>query len=199
MNNTNDSVSYTDIAIDLETFDTSPTAAMSIISAVAFNRATGEHQSLEDSFYEFVDVNSCIRAGLTVNGHTIMWWLGQSDEARNMLIDGQPMAIELAVMLEKLSSWYGQQCMQHNSVLNVWSNGANFDLPILRHAYAACDSVTPWKFYHEKCFRTLADEASHIRKNTEFNGLKHHPYWDNVHQIKVQHAVRTELGLIKQS
>ncbi len=37
----------------------------------------------------------------------------------------------------------------------IWGNGAGFDQPILSAVYRAVGVVQPWKFFNERCYRTL--------------------------------------------
>jgi hypothetical protein len=57
------------------------------------------------------------------------------------------MSLELA--LSSLAQFVPQQ-----DVL-VWSNGASFDIPILNSAFNDVNVAAPWKFYNERCYRTM--------------------------------------------
>lgn len=62
----------TNIMLDLETLGTCPGSVILQIGAVRSNNG------LERT----ITIDSCLRAGLTVDGDTIGWWLRQSEAAR---------------------------------------------------------------------------------------------------------------------
>ncbi len=132
------------IMIDLETMSMSMRAAIVSIGAVAFT-ADGLLSSIRNPFYRNVNLQSCLQAGLDVDGETVYWWLGQSEEARAALL---PERLPISVALMHLREWIPDDAM-------IWSNGAAFDLPILRSAYDACGLTLPWSRKNEQCFRTL--------------------------------------------
>ncbi len=132
------------VMIDLETMSMSMRAAIVSIGAVTFT-TDSPLSSMRSPFYRNVDLQSCLHAGLEVDGATVYWWLNQSEEARESLLsDPQP----LAEALVRLREWLPDGAM-------IWSNGAAFDLPILRSAYEACGLTLPWSRGNEQCFRTL--------------------------------------------
>lgn len=45
----------------------------------------------------------------------------------------------------------------------IWSNGASFDIPILANAFRKAGMNVPWKFWNERCFRTVKSIYSDIK------------------------------------
>lgn len=132
------------VMIDLETLGT---AANSVILSVGAVRFTAD--GLSDEFYVDVSIDSCLDQGLKIEGRTLAWWMGQSDEARSVF--GRT-GLALPVALAALSSsfdWEGTK---------VWCNGLNFDLPILDTAYRACGMGVPWAYYNARDYRTVKYE-----------------------------------------
>ena len=71
------------IMIDLETLDTSPSAAIiSLIGAVKFRSAT--QTPLGDKFYLPVSIQSNLDEGRTISGDTLRWWMNQDDGAQRI-------------------------------------------------------------------------------------------------------------------
>lgn len=129
------------IMVDLETMSTRPDAAIVSIGAVAFNS-----ERIMDSFYVRVDLQSCIDAGLRVDGETVYWWLKQSREAREAL---EYHRLDIREALEKFSSWRRDYLLQ-----GLWGNGASFDNAILSTAHRKLDlPQTP--YFIDRCFRTV--------------------------------------------
>lgn len=186
------------VMIDLETMSSHMDAAIVAIGAVAFDpRGSSLLDMLSVSiegqpdtcFYTNVQLQSCLNAGLKVSGDTIMWWLQQSQEARDAISSTPSVAIWSA--LYKLLVW-----IEHVKPEQVWAH-ANFDLSILDTAYKACGwSKVPWKYYNARDVRTIYDLAysgEKVPNIPETN--KHHALYDAARQaIGVQICYR-KLGV----
>lgn len=147
-----------EIMVDLETMSTKSNAAIISIGAVKFDTR------IKSEFYEVVALQSSINVGLSVEARTILWWMEQDDESRNEFHKG----VHLSHALYKFSAWVG------NGDKNIWGNGASFDNVILRNAYDACGLTTPWKFYEDRCYRTIKNlfpEITCDRIGTHHNAL----------------------------
>jgi hypothetical protein len=168
------------LMLDLETMGNRAGCAIVSIGAVEFNLETGK---LGREFYERVYLQSCLDAGLFVQGGTIYWWLGQSEAARKQICMPSE---NLSNVLEKFKSFtacLGDFCL--------WGNGARFDIGILEAAYHAIGrgEVLPWKFRNERDVRTLVAFAPSIKENYPFTGVEHNPIDDCKHQIAYSHAI----------
>lgn len=170
----NESV-FTDVMLDLETMGKKSNAVIVSIGAVEFNMETGETGR---AFYQVVDLQSCLDVGLIVNGSTIYWWLQQSDEARKRIcIKGE----HIRTVLTLFGSWMQDRVAK----INIWGNGARFDIGILEDAFVACGfNEMPWYFRSERDVRTLVGFAPDIKANMPFEGVEHDPIADCKHQIK---------------
>lgn len=162
------------IMIDLETMDTKPTSAITAIGAVAF---TLEEGIIEPHFYQKVDLQSSIEVGLTVNGNTIEWWLGQGEEARaEMMKPG----LHITHSLFNFFNWYKtvEGC-------EVWGNGSSFDNPIMDNAYAKCGLAAPWEHFNHRCYRTIKVLGRDVPKVKPI--IAHHALHDAIAQA--QHLI----------
>lgn len=166
---------YTDIMLDLETLGRNSNSVILSIGAVEFNIETGETGR---EFYTTVDIQSCLDAGLKVGGNTLYFWLQQSEAARKAVSEpGFP--IETA--LKKFENWM----LDCPTEINIWGNGARFDIGILEDAFIACGyQDMPWYFRSERDVRTLVSFAPEVKENMPFEGIYHHPISDCKHQIK---------------
>ena len=132
-------------------------------------------------------IDSSMRAGCTVQGKTIKWWLQQSEFARERLFrDPEPIGLRDA--LSQFRGWYGEPKL-------TWSHGSNFDLTILDSAYALYDQLPPWRYKDVRDTRTLFWLAHTLRgSNRELMlrpGTKHDALEDALHQATwVQEAYR---------
>lgn len=132
----------TDVMLDLETMGTSANAAIVAIGAVEFDI---ERTFIGRKFYAVVNLQSAIENGGVVDGDTIRWWLGQSDEARAAIRVGDE---HINVALIQFSGWLDPEA-------RVWGNGAAFDNVILASAYRRSQIELPWKFWNDRCYRTI--------------------------------------------
>ena len=142
------------LMIDLETLGLTPGCVITQIGLVAFNEDDDEITSEQIR----VSIDSCLRAGLTVDGSTIRWWFGQSADARAEMAndDGLSLAPAIAAVHNFVNS-YAQSA-------KIWAHGASFDPPILEAAAKAVDLGVPWHFRKIRDTRTLVDLSPRVEK-----------------------------------
>lgn len=128
------------VMLDLETMGNSAQAPIIAIGAVEFD-ANG----LGHTFYEVVDLESSMRLGLHPDASTIMWWMQQSDEARAAF---KRPGVQLVEALTNFANWLAPN-------VELWGNGAAFDNAILSSSYRAANLMQPWKFWNDRCYRTV--------------------------------------------
>jgi hypothetical protein len=158
------------IMVDLETMDSKPTSAITAIGAVIFNPTTGEYG---DKFYTRVDLQSSMDAGLSVSGSTFNWWLTQSEDARKEIVkQGVPL---------KNALYDFAQFFPHGN-MKVWGNGASFDNAILQNAFANQKMLLPWKFWNDRCYRTIKSMNTDIP--FVIDGTAHNALDDAVSQAR---------------
>jgi hypothetical protein len=138
--------------LDLETMGNTSNCAIISIGAVMFDPS---RDGLGPEFYEVVNIESCVEAGLRLDASTVMWWMQQSDEARAQF--NTTSALPLIEALGKFSQWF-----LANAGECVWGNGASFDNVILGNAYKAVGLRQPWKFWNDRCYRTLKGEFKDV-------------------------------------
>ncbi len=189
----------TDVMLDLETMGSGSTAAIIAIGAVAFNRDTG-FIDMDNPFYQTVSLQSCIDAGLSIDGGTVMWWCGRSDEARKGITEGEPLSLIEALMA--LRTWlmpYNRPFLVDkipgNRSVRVWGNGADFDNPILSNAYRATGIEQPWGVFRGRCYRTKKDDFRHI--TLERYGVHHNAIDDAISQARHLCEIYTEFNHLK--
>lgn len=161
-----------DIMIDLETLGTKPGSAIVALAAVT---------SHGGEFYRVVVVESCVKAGLTIDPSTVQWWLQQNDQARSIFRESttkEPLADVLQQFCDGVS-----EMRQQDKDLRFWGNSAAFDLGLLGDAYDAAGIARPWKFWEECCYRTLKNLRRDV-KPTAFDGTQHNALHDARHQMK---------------
>lgn len=166
------------VMIDLETMGNDSYSSIVSIGAVNFDIETGETGK---EFYIDVSFQSCIDFGLGINASTILWWLGQNEEARQKLINGQKNASDLPTALQKLSDFI-ELCGGKD--VQVWGNSARFDMGLLQNAYQKAKMTYPWDFRKERCVRTLLAFKPEAKKAVANVGVAHDPVDDCLFQIR---------------
>ncbi len=131
------------LMIDAETLATTADAVLLSIGAVPFDLVTGEVS--DEGFYVSISIDSNLEYGRRVSEDTLLWWLKQSAAAQQVFHEPKE---HLREALLQFCDWIGANDYE------VWSNGADFDIPMLAHAFTQCGMAVPWKFYNSRCFRT---------------------------------------------
>lgn len=172
------------IMLDFETLDTAPTAAVLSFGAVKFDPFTGQ---TSEQFYCNFSLEDCLAYNRTISPSTLMWWMSQSEAARNMVFD-QTRALSLDGFTTAFSKW----CGPAHDIEGVWANGSDFDLPIVKSIYDDVAKALPWEYFKhrdQRTLRSLNPMASKLAKSVKFDGVKHNPLDDCLHQVKVLHTV----------
>lgn len=169
--------SFTDVMVDLETLGTGPHALILSIGAVPFT--LGSHEVIPENderlFYHVIYPESAYRNGGMIDPDTVMWWLEQSFEARNALINPSVEPVSIHAALQEFVNWIAAYTNGEKKV-RIWGNGAAFDNVILRSAFENAGIIPPWKFWNDRCYRTV--KASNRGVPCERYGVHHHALWD---------------------
>ncbi len=156
----------THIMVDLETLGTRPGSAIFSIGAIKFkdNKIIGE-------FLGNPSLESNIDNGLTLDPHTIRWWMAQDDKARSQFENATG---ELKGVLKDFSTWAGPA-----KNLAMWGCGSDFDNALLAEAYKRCEMQVR--------YRTIKEMFPDIEPT--FVGVKHNALDDAMaqahHLIKI--------------
>lgn len=167
------------VMLDLETLGTRPGCAIRSVGAVTFDLGS----RVGEEFYANVDLGSCLGVGLTIEAGTLLWWEDQAPEARAAL---RRDPVTLDHLADQFTGWFrrvGGEC--------VWSQGSDFDGPILAAALARVTRVVPWKFHNARDTRTAYALAGFDPRSVPREGTYHNALDDARHQVAcVQAAVK---------
>ena len=146
------------LMLDLETLGTTPGCVVLSIGAVEFDL-----NGIKGEFHAHIDIDSSTSLGLQVDARTVMWWLDQSKEAQNALLQADTFPIQDVLnAFNDTFEWKD---------LKIWANGASFDFPILEAVYKAAYRRAPWMYYNQMDFRTMKNL---VPKNS-YELLRVHP------------------------
>ncbi len=169
-------MSGTDVMVDLETLDTKPSAVILSIGACVVDLDAGK---ISDHFYRVISVESCLEAGLTESASTKAWWDKQSPEARKVFTDPSISLTQALVEFGKYLKFFG------SGTVKLWGNGSDFDNTILIHAYDKIGLDAPWRFYNNRCFRTIKNAMSDHIQVPAREGTYHNALDDAIYQAKI--------------
>lgn len=155
---------FQDVMVDLETLGTCPGCSILSIGAVAFNPTSGE---LGSEFYVVVNRENCLAASLYEDPETVAWWENQSAEAKQVLKEA-----ERGERLEDALNRFTEYLKQFDlGTVRVWGNGSDFDNAILSVCYHHVGLNLPWKFWNNRCYRTI--KAMHPTIRLARKGIHH--------------------------
>ncbi len=165
----------TRIMLDLETLGTAPGSVILSIGAVKFNE-----NGVYDDFHIGINIQSCLDAGLTISGDTLMWWMDpERNDARAQWVDPSFDKFVLPSALHQFSNWV----FTPHSEIEMWGNGASFDNSILGAAYDKIGLQAPWKRdFANRCYRTMKSMYPQIRMPKR-EGTHHNAVDDATSQV----------------
>jgi len=160
------------VMLDLETLGQKPGSVIFSIGACRFDEKGVDE---EGAFYTKISPQSCVDAGLTLDVSTVVWWMGQSDDARKELIAAEKGGPSLREALVEFTKWLAPNASAVNNTC-IWGNGSDFDNTMLVAAYQAVGDVPiPWRFFNNRCYRTMKNMRPGIplqkRLGTHHNAL----------------------------
>lgn len=164
------------VMVDLETYGTGPGCPILSIGAVIFDDEELTIHSQE--FYEVINLQSCLQAGLVRDPATVAWWAAQKEEAKVILTQVElPTALPLSAALAKFNGYLSASGQDPKS-MKVWGNGADFDNAILQHTYRKLGLEPGWEFWNNRCYRTLKSLPG-VKKVKLTRGGTHHNALDD--------------------
>lgn len=138
------------VMIDLETMGIRHDAPIVSIGAVTFDM---QNLTLGERFYAVISLESSVDLGSVIDPATVMWWMGQSDDARKALLrKGE----HVCDVLQSFSAWLDRNCVPLKS-RRVWACGPDFDCVLLSEHFRKAGMDTPWMFWNQRCYRTLRE------------------------------------------
>lgn len=171
-----------DIMLDCETLGTTADAVILSIGAVKFDLDSNE---IDDAgFYASMTIESNLDYGRRIQEDTLLWWLKQDAAAQQVFHEPKTVLSEALI---ELSDWVGDDSY------TVWSNGADFDLPMLAHAYTQIGVEAPWKFWNSRCFRTYKNLPGAKKIRLPVAGVKHNALSDAYQQAQTVQAIHAAL------
>lgn len=170
------------VMIDLETLGTAADACILSIGAVRFDLNS---EAIDDQgFYASVSIDSNLQMKRRIQEDTLIWWLKQGEAAQGVFHESKQ---TLETALIEFADWLGDgEC-------HVWSNGADFDLPMMAHAFTQHQMEVPWKFWNSNCFRTYKKLPGAKQIRAGATGVKHNALSDAYQQAQTLQMIHHKL------
>jgi exodeoxyribonuclease VIII len=145
------------VMLDLETLGTGPNSIILSVGAALFS-LDGEVVPL---YHRRIDIDSCLKVGLQVDGSTLEWWMKQSELNRSKLF-----AVPAKTLDTVLREMDDAVCttITLKSVRRVWSHGSNFDTVLYENACKKVNIPIWWEYRYVRDTRTLFDLANYEYK-----------------------------------
>lgn len=157
---------FEDLMLDTETMGMPPDGALLSIGAVFFDLQTC---TLGPTFNQAINLATAVRGGGTLTPSAIIWWLGQSQEARDAV---RFSAFDIRTVLSDFSTFIAEHS-SHKAV-RPWGNSSSFDLTLVGAAYKRSAIAQPWHFTNERCFRTVRNMYPLVEYNPDDKGAGAH-------------------------
>ncbi|WP_335989561.1 3'-5' exonuclease [Pseudoalteromonas sp. CH_XMU1449-3] len=183
-------MAYKDFMLDLESMGTDPKDALLSIGISPMNI---EERTIGKGFYTRISLESCQELGMNINASTVIWWLEQSQEARDEFKGNYahtPITTALAAVSEFISNQAGDTPQDQ---IRVWGNGSMMDNALLLAAYDMAGMSAPWTHRGDMCYRTLRALAPNVERVKPT--IAHHALSDAEAQAKTLFAILDETGL----
>ena len=145
----------TDLMIDLETLATSFDCVIITLGAVRFNR---QDNDIVSELYLRIDPEQDRKT----SQETLDWWETKESKAEAFSSEGR---ITLSEALDRLTEFA-------KDAERVWSQGANFDIPVLENAYNQLNKEIPWNYWNVRDTRTMYDLCHKIFPKNDHNALE---------------------------
>jgi hypothetical protein len=177
-------IEYDNVMLDLETVGTRPGCSVIAIGAVAFStpkfRWFRKSAYVGETFYMEISRFSARKIGLVEDQSTIDWWKQQSSNSRKIMDEDNPNGEDIIIALMAFQDWLHKFGMDK---IKVWGNGSDFDNAIINYAYVAAGFPSvPWKFYNNRCYRTLKSLPMAKKIKFERIGIHHNALDDAISQ-----------------
>lgn len=159
-----------EIMLDLECTDSARSAAIVSIGAVFFDPKTC---TLGKEFYVEIGkhgIQKQMEAGRTLSLDTMIWWLAQSDAARNVWQRNQHEKVDIVAALHR----FAQFALSEDTRPRIWGNGVDYDNVVLRDCYETFNIKAPWRYSDNRCYRTIKNLFNKSNTALEREGAHHH-------------------------
>jgi oligoribonuclease (3'-5' exoribonuclease) len=139
--------------VDIEALGNQHRAAIISIAAVTFD----EDGPSDNVFYQKIEWCDALKHG-EMTPSALKWWMKQSDDARNAVLDG---TLPLKRVMRSFQKWFPESG-------RIWGNGPTSDVVWLEHACRQVDVRIPWHYRNVRDVRTIVDLTRNYINTDDF-------------------------------
>lgn len=168
------------IMVDIETLGKRPGCKVLSIGLASFNEDGSD-------FATEIYPNLNLQFGST-DKDTLDWWEEQSAEAKTVFMKNSLYGVNVGECSAKISEFIGHVKKERGiepdakCKINMWGNGATFDLSILEELFSSHGATVPWNTFGDRCYRTAINLLGNVYLAR--NGTHHCAVDDAVHQAR---------------
>ncbi len=156
-----------------------------------FEPISGGKIRIEQGFNQYVLLQDAVGS---IDHGTIAWWM-QEKSAVKMGIAMETEALLLGDVLQNFVEWpMASWRISWEAISGVWANPADFDLPILRSAFALFGQDIPWDRRSTRDARTLFQLVGG-QPDVDGTGFTYHDAFDDA--VMQAMAVQKAMGQVK--
>lgn len=159
----------TDMIVDIETLGKSHNCVIIQLAALFFDR----EGNLGKEFTMNINIDSCLKLGMTVDGETISWWFQKKPEALQAVITNPK-------LLTEVLSAFNNFALDARS---VWCH-KDFDAPKLNNAFRRCNTAPVYNYKMVKDLRTAVDLGEIDISKFKMDGILHNGLDDCKFEVK---------------
>lgn len=162
------------IMFDIETMDLLPSAALTQVGVIAFQREGQSHKIISKLLLT-VSPDHWGDNGRTFSGSTVAWWMGQSDKARESITNG---LLTQRAVVETFHTFVLKYLDKKEGL--VWSKG-NLDILVMEDLFRVYNLQCPWLYSQVRDLRTLLWLSA---PKLERTGVEHDAFEDARFQLE---------------
>ena len=165
------------IMCDLETLSTEPDAVILSIGLARMESGNIRSIHIRPSIQEQLEV------GRHISADTLAWWNDKPLDVRAAAFGEEETRVRVVDALQLVYEFADGKDWKD---MRMWGNGSDFDNVILGTLYRQFKVPVPWKFYNNRCFRTVKNLSYGLVTIPEEQGndQKHNAEADAVSQLR---------------
>lgn len=186
---------HVDVTIDFETCSIAANAAVLQMAAVVWNREAECTDELIDfarygvnaAFNRSVDLRSCVFDGFVFDQSTCKWWAEQDERLKKSILESS--AHNLKDVMCDFLTWIAEVKSKTNaSTLCLWSQGADFDIAIMKNICSRYGLSVPVKHTFFRDARTIIAEIGgrYIAKDIYGAVADNNKVYDMLPSVKIE-------------
>lgn len=149
------------IWVDLETYDTVPTAKVLAIAlrSIIYDMDKDQVVDTRDFYVAGINPDSGLNSTRTSSPSTLKWWDGIKETHPSAWDAIKAMDKDLGESIKAMTVFIDGIVKEHglnNGDVIIFGNGPEFDLTILTSIYEAADLCVPWAFWNQHSSRTMS-------------------------------------------